>query len=422
MGQFYEREGYGLGNGSWKENARFLKEFFGFDGANWKYKESKFQWRLKPNEIYLLEQSVRALSNNCTGPIRKMIKGLPRLGPFHHICLWLPVDHGDFRFVYERDQVLGCKDSVVEMLSSLFPEYQIGYYFRVAYQANSYAHYPEMHVHIALSRIRYLLDDRKYLEVFKYQTRDEQAYYSLFFHADLIMPSADDMKGIIEPRWRMALKEATGREVTSSASLVTVTGKEGQTILDRYSILRYIANQHLHTFQRVQSLSLSGGKVVMDFHPNVVGGTPPPSLALWPRDFVRKYIIRPMQTFGVQFRGRGFLHGGAAFAKVGDAAAKLVLAKLREGDERNAFLYDLPTEDIQRRSVKARRRLETSDLEGFERITKKYGLGDPLQELAILKEERKKKRLEAAQEFNLRKALKKTKRSGADDEDLLALG
>lgn len=395
MGTFYTREGYGEGDNTWRKNAKFLKELFGFSNEKWTwfYNEKELKWKLEPNEIKLLMRSVNALPNNCTGPVRKPIAGLLRLGPFYHICLWFPVEHGDHRFRYERDFIQKYKDIVEEILPALFPEYQIGYYFRIAYQA-CYGNYPEMHVHIALSKIRYRKDD-------KGKTFDSlNPCHSLYSHIDPIMLSNEQMENLIEPIWQTAIKNATGRKVTSKTSLVTVKGKDRQTILDRHDNLRYIANQHLQTFRNVTSLSLANdGKVVIKFKPR--NGTIPKPLILSQSKFVRRYMIMPMQTFGIQFRGRGFLCGNAAFAKIGNTAAKLVLNRPRKKNKPRKFFYDLSVENICKRAMSVRQSLDAGDIEGFRNITTKYRLEDPLQELQKLKEIRQQRRTKERAERRL---------------------
>jgi hypothetical protein len=421
MGEFYEAKDFEGRSSNWAKHAKFLKEHFGFVKPYWEYDEEKWRWDLEPNEAVLLERSVNALSNNCTGPIRKVIKGAPRLGQFQHICLWLPINHGfgEHRFLYDYDTVHTFKDVIVDMVPGLFPGYQLGYYFRVAYQA-CYGDYPEIHIHIALSRIRYRQEDHGELREFILHDWKSRPSRSLYFNIDPITLSNEEMAGLVEPVWRDAIKKVTGYEVRSDMPMVSVTGRDGQTILDRYDVIHYIANQHLHTFNNVKSLSLAKDKkIIMEFRRS--NRSNPAILALTQRSFARTYLIKPMQTFGIQFRGRGFLCGCAAFARVGNDASRLVLDKPREKGEPRTFFYDLPVESIRKRSVKVRRCLEAGDMKGFKHIKAKYKLGDPMRELQILKDLRRKKRLE---DFNLRMELKKQKEYAAareHDDDLMAL-
>lgn len=388
MSDFYEMEGY-EGSKTWPENAQFLKGFFKFNQKKkWRYSEKKFNWDLEPNEIVLLERSVNALSNDCTGPVRKPIAGLPRLGPFYHICCWFPVEHGDHRFLYDEDSVHKYKELIVKMMDGLFPGYKIGYYFRIAYQA-CFGNYPEMHVHIVLSRIRYRMDDKEELRTFT----STRAHQSIRYHIAPIMFSTGRMKELLEPIWRTVVEEGTGRRVTSETPLVQVTGKDGQTIFDRYKVLRYVANQHLHTFENVELLSATnGGKVSIQFMSR--NGSAPKKLILPQREFVLTYIINPMRTFGIQFRGRGFLCSKAAFAKVGDAAARLVLDEPYEAGEPRQFFYDLPVKDMRKRAAKVRQYLETGNAKALRRIDSQYKLGNPLEDIKILKELELKQRAE----------------------------
>lgn len=390
MNGFYEMKGYN-GSKTWKKNAQSLRDFFEFNRKKkyWRYDEKKFNWDLDSKEIKLLERSVNALSRDCTGPIRKLIAGLSRLGPFYHISLWFPIEHGDHRFLYRRSYVRKYKNLLVEMLEGLFPGYKIGYYFRVVYQA-CFGNYPEMHVHIVLSRILYRISDKEELKTFT----GARPHQCIHYHTDLIMLSAEQMEEFMELPWRTVIEKGTGLEVTSETPLSYVTENDGQTILDRHDALRYVANQHLHTFRRVESFEFANdGKVCIQFaaHDN---GVIPERLVLSQREFVLKYMINPMRTFGIQFRGRGFLCSRAAFAKVGDAAARLVLDEPCEDGESKQFFYDLPVADIHKRAAKTRRYLETGSARRLRRIDAQYKLDNPLEELKILKELRKKERAE----------------------------
>ncbi len=428
MPEKYERESYESeeGRNTWRKNAWFLKEFFNYTNyRKWWYKESKYHWDLKQGEIDLLNESVNALSHNCTGPIRKPIKGLPRLGPFRHFSLWFPAEHGDHRFFYKRDQVLTYKDIVVDMMENLFPGYQTGYFFRVAYLAN-YGSYPRMHVHIALSALRYRQADREHVKTF-FDTKNlmRQPYHSLYYLDDPILYSVD-LKSRIESLWRTAIENTTGREVTSKDNLVYETKKDGQTILDGYHILRYIANQHLHTFQNVESLETADdGKVLITFKPK--NGVNPESIALPPPMFVRRYLIRPMRTFGIQFRGRGFLNGTATFARVGNAASKLI--RNRRSSNKNhldEFLFDFPVAEIQKRAAAARSCLESGDEWLFRQtIMISYWVGDPEKKLAIMLEREREAKREARRKKQSEKMQKKYQKKkykwDGEGEDLMAI-
>lgn len=411
MSEHYEREGFreNEGDNSWKRVAAFLKDFFNYDpNEQWDYDGHPefFHWGLDGGEIRLLNLSINSLSHNCIAPTRQIIKGMPRLGPFRHICLWFPRNHGNHFFSYERDAVRAYKNIVVEMLTSLFPGHQIGYYFRTAYQPSD-GTMPEMHIHIILSSILFRLDDYEYLETFKKLEAKERPYHALYFLTEPIMYSTD-LAAFIEPLWRAAIKEATGRKVKSEQSLVSVTGKNGQTILDRYYALRYVSNQARHTFSKVKKLSLAkDGKIVIEFKPHY-GITPKP-FAMLQGDFVRMYLIKPMRTFGVQFRGRGFLCGRSSFAQVADAASRLVLNNPGEEGERRKFLFDLPVAKIKERAIAARRCLERGDAKGFKHIRAQYRLGDPLEELAVLLELERKRRIAEYEEVKMLKVIKISK-------------
>ncbi len=398
----YERKGFreNEGRNTWWQVLSSLKTFFKYaDGERWDYWEYPefFKWNLDSVEAKWLNRSVNAFFHRCTGPVRKVIAALPSLGPFQHICLCLPFKHDEHRFRYEYESVFNFKKIIPDMLAYLFPDHKIGYYFRVAYQPGR-EDAPQLHIHIALSSLRYAPKDSEYLETFNKQAYDDQPYHALYFLTDPIMLSTSEMANFIEPVWREVIEDVTGRKVKSSEPLVCVTGQDGQTILDRWRILHYIANQHLHTYNNIESLSLSAEsprapkKVKLQKKPYY--GIPSEPFWLSQSAFVRQYHIMPLRTFGVQFRGRGFFHGAATFAKASAAASRLVVNEPREEGERRRFLFDLPVAEIRERAVAARQCLDAGDMTAFRHIRARYRLGVPKKELKILKDLERKRQHE----------------------------
>ncbi len=119
-----------------------------------------------------------------------------------------------------------------------------------------------------------------------------------------------------------------------------------------------------------------------------------------------------MRTFGIQFRGRGFLNGCSTFARVGNAASTLALNKWSHIKDRlDEFLFDLPVAEIQKRAAAARSCLDEGDDRRFWfEIEKSYRIGSPEKKLAILLEREREKKLEERRKKQSEKRQKEHKK------------
>lgn len=392
----------------------------------WRYDENVFGWGLNQSQIGKLNEFARALEFNCTSRYRQVIKGFTRFGPFYHICLQFPCNHGEYDFSYHRLLVLKYKRIVSRLIENLFPDYKIGYYIKASRQQTD-TRMPETHFHIVLSSIRYRKEDISALDRWKGLPEKAKPYHALWFLTDPIMLSLSELTDLIEEKWSTAIEQDTCIKISKQQkSLVCVTGYEAQTIADRFWVAHYIGNQALYTFSKYKSLTIArDGKVALKG--KATGSKP---MVMPQRDFVIQYLINPISHISVQFRGRGFLNGRSTFAAVTDAVARLYLKCEHSKDKPSRYLLDLPLSKIKERALAFRTTFDTGDDISLRKLMSQYSLGDPVKEWEKVQSERKRKRDEyRAKQWKkstkmkiLKNGLDKRnikKRNSSDDESLM---
>ena len=331
--------------------------------------------KLNGDEKDRLQVIYDKLKYGYSGKAKMPIKNWRRFGPFYHIILQLPKDHGKCSFQFRKNTISEYKKAIKPMMENLFggPKVnRLGIYFRVHPQCRDDRE-PEFHFHVVLSKVKYDMEDAPFMDIFTNVPREDKPIYAMYLLSNSLMLNKKDLREWVELKWREVINEITEMKVDRNhPNLVYVTSRDRQTEKDRKDIAEYVIRPELHIFKDVNVFDdKSSGRVVIEYEGDDFGSIPF-RMSFAPAIFARRYLLLPNKALkGMRWCAMGFFHHKSIFMPAIDSILKLSVPDSTSPKGKCGFL-DLHISDIQERALEFRQCFDSGDKAGLHKLVMEY--------------------------------------------------